>query len=160
MDMKKSTKQSIRTLSIITVVLGAILVALTWWNMGVSIWGHRSYGNVVWMEELKGWQITVIGGRLLTITLLFVLCCIFLSRILKGLDSGDIFPRSNIALLRWGALLMFFYGFFWNNIGSVLKGESQLEIDSNTILMPLIALVFAQLYKMAYLAAKDSSLAI
>jgi hypothetical protein len=33
-------------------------------------------------------------------------------------------------------------------------------LDSNTILVPLIVLLFAGLYKMAYLAAKDSNLAI
>ena len=41
-----------------------------------------------------------------------------------------------------------------------MKGESELMLDSNTILIPLIVLLFAGLYKMAYLAAKDSKLAI
>ena len=32
--------------------------------------------------------------------------------------------------------------------------------DSNTIFIPLVVLLFAGLYKMAYLTAKDSNLAI
>jgi hypothetical protein len=43
---------------------------------------------------------------------------------------------------------------------AVVKGESELMLDSNTILVPLIVLLFAGPYKMAYLAAKDSKLAI
>jgi hypothetical protein len=41
-----------------------------------------------------------------------------------------------------------------------VKGESELMLESNTILIPLIVLLFAGLYKMAYLAAEDSKLAI
>ena len=50
--------------------------------------------------------------------------------------------------------------FVHSNYAAVVKGESELMLDSNTILVPLIVLLFAGLYKMAYLAAKDSNLAI
>ena len=50
--------------------------------------------------------------------------------------------------------------FVKNNYSAVVKGESVFMLDSNTILVPLIVLLFAGLYKMAYLAAKDSNLAI
>ena len=43
---------------------------------------------------------------------------------------------------------------------AAVKGESELMLDSNTILIPLIVLLFAGLYRMAYLAAKDSKLTI
>jgi hypothetical protein len=33
-------------------------------------------------------------------------------------------------------------------------------LDGNTLFIPLVVLLFAGLYKMAYLAAKDSRLAI
>ena len=47
-----------------------------------------------------------------------------------------------------------------SNYSAVVKGESELMLDSSIILVPLIVLLFAGLYKMAYLAAKDSNLAI
>ena len=50
--------------------------------------------------------------------------------------------------------------FVHSNYNAVVKGESTLVLDSNFFLIPLIVLLFAGLYKMAYLAAKDSSLAI
>ena len=50
--------------------------------------------------------------------------------------------------------------FVRSNYSAAMHGESSLMIDSNVILIPLIVLLFAGLYKMAYLAAKDSNLAI
>ena len=50
--------------------------------------------------------------------------------------------------------------FVRTNYQAAVHGESTLMVDSNTILIPLIVLLFAGLYKMAYLAAKDSKLAI
>ena len=50
--------------------------------------------------------------------------------------------------------------FVHSNYEAVVKGESELMLESNTILIPLIVLLFAGLYKMAYLAEQDSKLAI
>jgi hypothetical protein len=79
---------------------------------------------------------------------------------LKGLKDGVLFPKSNISLLRWTALVAALLAFVHSNYNAVVKGESTLVLDSNFFLIPLIVLLFAGLYKMAYLAAKDSSLAI
>ena len=70
------------------------------------------------------------------------------------------FPKSNIPVIRWSALVAALLAFVHSNYDAVVKGESEFMLDSNTILIPLIVLLFAGLYKMAYLAAKDSKLAI
>ena len=159
-DMKNSTKKSIRTLTAVTLVLGGLLLLFAYWQMFASIWMDTYIAPIVWIEGQRGWQIAVIIGRLLTLTLIYVFCWIFLRRINRGMETGEMFPKSNIALLRWTAVLMVFFSFFWSNIGCVLRGESTLTVDSNIIVLPLLALIFAQLYKVAYLAAKDSNLAI
>ncbi|MBP5505090.1 MAG: hypothetical protein J6X89_03185 [Bacteroidales bacterium] len=115
---------------------------------------------MVWNPGIKGWQTFILAGRFVGATLLFVICCIFLCRINKGLKEGEIFPKSNISLIRWTALVAALLAFVHSNYDAVVKGESELMLDSNTILIPLIVLLFAGLYKMAYLAAKDSKLAI
>ena len=159
-DMKKSTQKSIRTLTLATLILGGLLLVFTYWQMFALIWSDHYFARIVWMEGYKGWQIAVIVGRLLTLTLIYVFCWLFLRRINRGMETGELFPKSNIALLRWSALLMVFFSFFWTNIGNVLHGESTIQVDSNIIVLPLMAMIFAQLYKVAYLAAKDSNLAI
>ena len=66
------------------------------------------------------------------------------------------FLKKSMVIGLVAALLAFVH----SNYAAVVKGESSLMLDSNTILVPLIVLLFAGLYKMAYLAAKDSKLAI
>ena len=104
--------------------------------------------------------IFIIAGRFIGITLLYVLCVIFLVRTNRSLKNGVIFPKSNIALIRWAALVTVLVTFVRSNYQDVLQGGTNSVLDSNTIFVPLVVLLFAGLYKMAYLTAKDSSLAI
>ena len=144
--MKNPTQKSIKRLSIATLIMGGLTLAYTYWEMIAQLWVSSYIDPLTWNPDIKGWQIFILAARFVGITSLFILCCIFLHRTNKGLKDGEIFPKSNISL--------------HSNYDAVVKGESALMLDSNTILAPLIVLLFAGLYKMAYLAAKDSNLAI
>ena len=158
--MKHSTQKSIQRLSIAILIIGGLTLAYTYVQMISQLWLNNFIVPITWNPEIKGWQIFILAARFVGLTLLFILCCIFLYRINQGLKNGEIFPESNISLIRWTALVAALLAFVHSNYDAVVKGESALMIDSNTILIPLIVLLFAGLYKMAYLAAKDSKLAI
>ncbi len=158
--MKNSTQRSIKSLSIATLIIGGLTLIYIYWEMIAQLWVSSYIHPLTWNQEMKGWQIFILAARFIGITSLFILCCIFLYRTNKGLENGDLFPKSNISLIRWSALVAGMLAFVHSNYGAVVKGESELMLDSNTILIPLIVLLFAGLYKMAYLAAKDSKLAI
>ena len=158
--MKNSTQKSIQRLSIATLIIGGLTLAYTYWEMIGQLWVSSYIHPLTWNPDIKGWQIFILAARFVGVTALFILCCIFLSRTNKGLKDGEIFPKSNIPLIRWTALVAALLAFVQSNYSAVVKGESVLTLDSNTILAPLIVLLFAGLYKMAYLAAKDSHLAI
>lgn len=158
--MKKSTQKSIQTLSIAIFVIGGLTLIYTYVQMISQLWLNNFITPIIWNPEIKGWQIFILAGRFVGVTLLFVLCCIFLYRINHGLKDGEIFPESNLPIIRWTALVAALLAFVHANYDAVVKGESELSLDSNTILIPLIVLLFAGLYKMAYLAAEDSKLAI
>ena len=159
--MKNSTQKSIKRLSVATLIIGGSTLAYAYWQMFAQLWLGDTYINpLTWNPDIKGWQIFILAARFIGITALFVLCCIFLHRTNQGLKDGEIFPKSNISLIRWAALVAALLAFVHNNYDAVVKGESALMIDSNVFLVPLIVLLFAGLYKMAYLAAKDSKLAI
>ena len=158
--MKNPTQKSIRNLSIAILIIGGMTLAYTYVQMISQLWLNNFITPMTWNPDIKGWQIFILTGRLVGATALFILCCIFLYRTNKGLKEGDIFPKSNISLIRWTALVAALLAFVHTNYDAVVKGESALMVDSNTILIPLIVLLFAGLYKMAYLAAKDSNLAI
>ena len=158
--MKNSTQKSIRNLSIAILVLGGLTLVYTYVQMVSQLWLNNFIVPLTWNPEIKGWQIFILAARFIGITLLFALCCVFLYRTNKGLKEGVLFPKSNISLIRWTALVAALLAFVHSNYNAVVKGESTLVLDSNFFLIPLIVLLFAGLYKMAYLAAKDSSLAI
>ena len=158
--MKNSTQKSIRNLSIATLIIGGLTLAYTYWEMIAQLWVDSDIYPLTWNPDIKGWQIFILAARFVGVTSLFILCCVFLHRINQGLKDGDIFPKSNIALIRWGVMVAVLLAFVHSNYGAVVKGESVLMLDSNTFLAPLVVLLFAGLYKMAYLAAKDSNLAI
>ena len=158
--MNHSTQKSIRNLSIAILVIGGLTLFYTYMQMISQLWLNNFITPMTWNPDIKGWQIFILAGRLVGVTLLFVLCCIFLYRINKGLKSGEIFPKSNLPIIRWTALVAALLAFVHSNYDAVVRGESVLMVDSNTILIPLIVLLFAGLYRMAYLAAKDSHLAI
>ena len=158
--MNHSTQKSIQRLSIAILIIGGLTLAYTYVQMYSQLWLNNFITPMTWNPDIKGWQIFILIARFVGITLLFVLCCIFLYRINQGLKNGEIFPKSNIPIIRWAALVAALLAFVHCNYDAVVKGESELMLDSNTILIPLIVLLFAGLYKMAYLAAKDSKLAI
>ena len=158
--MNNSTQKSIKRLSIATLIIGGITLVYLYWEMIAQLWVDSYIYPLTWNPDIKGWQIFILAARFMGITALYILCCIFLYRTNKGLKGGDIFAKSNISLIRWGALVAAVLAFVNSNYAAVVKGESEFMLESNTILIPLIVLLFAGLYKMAYLAAKDSKLAI
>ena len=158
--MNNSSQKSIKRLSLAILIIGGITLIYTYVQMISQLWLNNFITPLTWNPDIKGWQIFILAARYVGISLLYVLCCIFLYRTNKGLKEGEIFPRSNISLIRWTALVAALLAFVHSNYDAVVKGESELMVDSNTILIPLIVLLFAGLYKMAYLAAKDSKLAI
>ena len=157
--MKNSTQKSIKRHSIAILIVGGLTLAYTYMVMISQLWGNN-INPITWNPDIRGWQIFIIAGRFVGITLLYALCCIFLRRTNRGLENGELFPKSNISLIRWTALVTVLLAFVHSNYDAVVKGESELMLDSNVILIPLIVLLFSGLYKMAYLAAKDSKLAI
>ena len=159
-EMNNSTQKSIKRLSIAILVIGGLTLVYYYVQMISQLWLNNFITPMTWNPDIKGWQIFILAGRFVGVTLLFILCCIFLYRINRGMKDGEIFPKSNISLIRWTALVAALLAFVHSNYDAVVKGESALMLDSNTILIPLIVLLFAGFYKMAYLAAKDSKLAI
>ena len=155
--MNNSTQRSIKWLSI------AILFFATIYIVGIyaftinQIWIQKA---MVWNQDKLAWQIFIIAGRFIGSTLLYVFCWIFLVRTNKSLKNGVIFPKSNIALIRWTALVTVLATFVHANYDDVINGAHSSVLDGNTFFIPLAVLLFAGLYKMAYLTAKDSNLAI
>ncbi len=156
-DMRNSTQKNIQGLSIAILIIATLYVAFIYCTTINQLWIQKS---VVWNPDKLGWQYFIIAGRFVGVALLYAFCVIFLVRTNRALKSGVIFPKSNIALIRWTALVSVLVTFVHANYEDVIQGATCSVLDGNTFFIPLAVLLFAGLYKMAYLTAKDSKLAI
>ena len=155
--MDNSTQRSIKWLSVAILIVATIYFAFIISLTVSQVWIQKS---IVWNEDNLAWQYFVIIGRLVSSILLYLFCWVFLVRTNRSLKSGEIFPKSNISLIRWTALVSLLATFVNANYEDVIQGAHCSVLDGNTFFIPLVILLFAGLYKMAYLAAKDSNLAI
>ena len=155
--MKNSTQRNIKWLSIAILVIATLNIVFIYSVTINQLWIEKA---VVWNQDKLAWQTFIIAGRFIGATLLYVFCVIFLVRTNRSLKNGVVFPKSNIALIRWTALVAALLTFVRSNYDDVLQGGTNSVLDGNTLFVPLVILLFAGLYKMAYLTAKDSSLAI
>ena len=155
--MKNTTQRSIKWLSFAILFFATLYFAFIYAKTIDQLWIHKT---IVWNQDKLAWQIFIIAGRFIATAILYVFCCIFLIRTNRSLKNGDIFPRSNVSLLRWTALVVALATFVHSNYDDVISGCQMSTFDGNTLFYPLIVLFFAGLYKIAYLTAKDSTLAI
>ena len=155
--MKNSTQKNILWLSIAILFFATVYFAFTIIYSANQIWFQKA---IVWNQDKLAWQIFIIAGRFIGTTLLYAFCWIFLLRTNKALKNGEIFPKSNIALIRWTALVSVLAILVHSNYDDVISGASCSVLDGDIFVIPLGILLFSGLYKMAYLAAKDSNLAI
>ena len=156
--MKNSTTQkNIKWLSVAILFIATLYYVFLICSTINQLWIQKA---VVWNPDKLAWQYFIIAGRFVGSTLLYVFCVIFLLRTNRSLKNGEFFPKSNIALIRWTALVSVLATFVHANYDDAVGGATCSVLDGNTFFVPLVILLFAGLYKMAHLAAKDSSLAI
>jgi hypothetical protein len=158
--MKLSNQRGIKTVSLIALAIGAIYLVYVYVFAVNALWIDGTPNHIVWSETMKGWQIAVMSGYVLGWTAVFVMSLIIEINILRGLKSGDLFPKKNNVLIMVTAALLFITLFFDENVSDVLKGVECSVLNSNCIFIPLIIIVFGLLYKQASLAMEDSNLAI
>lgn len=143
-------------------VFGTIAVLYMYVRMALVLSGNAGAQSVVWSQEHIVWQALVIAGWLASNTAIFILCCVFLRRVTRGLGAGTAFPKENVPLIYAGGVLFAARQFFNMNLEDVLGGVSNfiIDVDVATVLSMLVIFLFAMLYKFAAEASEDSRLAI
>ena len=157
--MKQNSIKSITAISIAIMVfcgLSALLVIVQGFFGFVS----PEKVGVVWLDEMKTFQIFIATGRILGGAFYFGLITAFLVKTIKGLKNGILFTASNVRILYFSALALFVYNFCYNNGGILTGGESNLILDTDDIAISLILVVFAMIYKIAVKISDENSLTI
>jgi hypothetical protein len=159
-EMKKATRQSVRWLSAVILFFATISVIVTYWSVISRLFASPGAEHIVWIPGRIAWQVFVFGSWIVGASLLYAFCWIFLLRINRSLASGEAFPKANISLIRWAALVSVFTTMADANFSAAYSGDPTSTLSFSTFFVPVIVLLFAELYKIAHLSELDSRLAI
>lgn len=149
-------------------VLGIILLLSTINALLVTIQGiggliYPENFGVQWLDTHKWLQVTIIVGRMIGGFVFSVLLYAFTINTIKGYKAGVLFPRKNIGVLIACSIALFVYIFCQDNIHLVrLTNDAvgKLYINPDTIVFPLLFVVFALMYKVAVKVSEENSLTI
>lgn len=160
--MKKNSAKKLYTVLVIILLLSTVNALLvTCQGIGGLIY-PECFG-VRWLDAYKWLQVAIIVGRMIGGLALSALLYIFTINTIKGYKAGVLFPRKNFGVLIACSIALFVYIFCQDNIHLVrLSNDAvgKLYINPDTIVFPLIFVVFALMYKVAVKVSEENSLTI
>ncbi|MBO7280300.1 MAG: DUF2975 domain-containing protein [Bacteroidaceae bacterium] len=162
--MKTKISKSLMGVVVIAMIICAIhivwLILQSWFISGIN----GSTGEINWNQDVLPFQIIVFSCRLLFNVGFNVLIIVFLIKSLKALKDGTLFPKSNVALLYVTAGCYFIGKLCDDNMGSTLLTEtptcSRFVIETGCILVTLMLIIFAMIYKIAVKVSEENNLTI
>ncbi|MBR2638064.1 MAG: hypothetical protein IKD40_04380 [Bacteroidaceae bacterium] len=149
-------------------IAAAILCAVQIVWLSVQSWNISGLGaensEINWDKTILPIQLIVFLGRLIFCVAYNALIITFLTKTMKALKGGVIFPKSNV-LLPFCTAGCYFIGTMLNdNFDNILMTETPcytyFAINSSTIIFTLLFLIFALLYKMAADISEENNLTI
>lgn len=157
--MKKISTSALKWLSAIVIFL-CVFNAL---HSIIQCLGFMTSPNdyqVTWIDEIKPLQVAILVGRMLGGVLFSVLMIVFTFNSLKSLKNGILFPMCNVGVLYGSAASYFLYRFCHSNIGIASGIDRNILLESDDLMVPLIIIIFALIYKLAVKISMENSLTI
>lgn len=162
--MEKRISKSLMGIAIAVMILCAIqivwIIVQSWFISGIN----GSTGEINWNEAVLPFQLTIFGGRLLFTVCYFALIILFLIKTLKALNDGTLFPKSNVKVLYATAACHLIGKLCDDNMGNILLSETPTQtyfaIESSSIIITLLFIIFAMIYKIAAKVSEENNLTI
>lgn len=159
------SKTSVKFLKIVCYIVLALI------PVWLIFYGVQSYyvlttgsgeGVINWDSPRIGVKVTFFVMQRIAMLVMAGLFTAFIINVLRYLKDGTIFSRSNVILLWVMVLVLPIYSFLSDNksIACAKTDELAVVITDNMFLYPLVALIIASLYKIAYDVAEDQKLTI
>ena len=119
-------------------------------------------GVINWDSPRIGVKVTFFILHRLAMLTMAGLFTAFIINILRYLKDGTIFSRVNVILLWVMVLVLPIYSFLSDNMSIAWAKTDELAVvlTDNVFLYPLVALIIASLYKIAYDVAEEQKLTI
>ena len=159
------SKKTVKFLKIVCYVMLALI------PLWLIFYGVQSYyvlttgsgeGVINWDSPRIGVKVTFFVIHRLAMLTMAGLFTAFIINILRYLKDGTIFSRANVILLWVMVLVLPIYSFLSDNmsIACAKTDELAVVVTDNVFLYPLVALIIASLYKIAYDVAQEQKLTI
>lgn len=159
------SKTSVKFLKIVCYIVLALI------PVWLIFYGVQSYyvlttgsgeGVINWDSPRIGVKVTFFVMQRIAMLVMAGLFTAFIINVLRYLKDGTIFSRSNVILLWVMVLVLPIYSFLSDNMSIACEPTDNLAIvvTDNMFLYPLVALIIASLYKIAYDVAEDQKLTI
>lgn len=157
-----------KTVKFLRVVCYVMLTLIPLW---VIFYGIQSYfvlttgsgeGVIHWDSPLIGLKLTMFIVHRLAMLTIAGLFAAFIINILRYLKDGTIFNKANVTLLWVMVCVLPIYSFLSDNMSIACSSSAhgKVVLTDNVFLYPLIALIIASLYKIAYDVAEEQKLTV
>ena len=155
--MKKNSTNSLNWLTGAVIVLGLITLTITTVQSFGFFTGTPQ--KAVWVEGLKGLQVSIIILKLIGSITCFSLLLAFLFNSIKAQKNGVLFPRKNVSILFCLAAASFITLLCCGNM-HIVMGTRQIEFGFTELFVPIIICIVALIYRNAVQVSEDNCLTI
>lgn len=157
--MKKRLQKSLTGICLFIILIGSTSVLVTV-DQTFGYFGEPVEQAISWSEDIMALQMAIVILRCVSLMAFFGCLLLFIINFVHSIKASQLFPRKSIPLLFVCAAVSFIYFLCNDNLHIVTSAERNFVITMESVIVPLVILVFAFMYKAAVQVSEENSLTI
>ena len=157
--MKKRLQKSLTGICLFIILIGSTSVLVTV-DQTFGYFGEPVEQAISWSEEIMALQMAIVILRCVSLMAFFGCLLLFIINFVHSIKAGQLFPRKSIPMLFVCTAVSFIYFLCNDNLHIVTSAERNFVITMESVIVPLVILVFAFMYKAAVQVSEENSLTI
>lgn len=157
--MKTRLQKSLTGICLFIILIGSTSVLVTV-DQTFGYFGEPVEQAISWSEDIMALQMAIVILRCVSLMAFFGCLLLFIINFVHSIKAGQLFPRKSIPLLFVCAVVSFIYFLCNDNLHIVTSAERNFVITMESVIVPLVILVFAFMYKAAVQVSEENSLTI
>ena len=157
--MKTRLQKSLTGICLFIILIGSTSVLVTL-DQTFGYFGEPVEQAISWSEDIMALQMAIVILRCVSLMAFFGCLLLFIINFVHSIKAGQLFPRKSIPLLFVCAVVSFIYFLCNDNLHIVTSAERNFVITMESVIVPLVILVFAFMYKAAVQVSEENSLTI
>ena len=157
--MKKRLQKSLTGICLFIILIGSTSVLVTV-DQTFGYFGEPVEQAISWSEDIMALQMAIVILRCVSLMAFFGCLLLFIINFVHSIKAGQLFPRKSIPQLFVCAAVSFIYFLCNDNLHIVTSAERNFVITMESMIVPMIILVFAFMYKAAVQVYEENSLTI